>query len=48
MLNTDLNVSQEDHDAKKDVATISIKPAALPAARAAALHARRPQESGRR
>lgn len=33
MLNTDLNVSQEDHDAKKDVAKISVKPAALPALR---------------
>jgi len=33
MLNTDLNVSQEEHDAKKDVATISIKPVALPAVR---------------
>lgn len=33
MLNTDLNVSQEEHDAKKDVATITVKPAALPALR---------------
>jgi hypothetical protein len=29
MLNTDLNASQEEHDAKKDVATISVKPGAL-------------------
>ena len=33
MLNTDLDVSQEEHDAKKDVATITVKPAALPALR---------------
>jgi hypothetical protein len=29
MLNTDLNASQDEHDAKKDVATISVKPGAL-------------------
>src|SRR5215471_13079931 len=29
MLNTDLEASQDEHDAKKDVATFSVKPAAL-------------------
>jgi tetratricopeptide (TPR) repeat protein len=33
MLNTDLAVTQDDHDAKKDVAHITVKPAALPALR---------------
>src|SRR5690348_3894495 len=33
MLNTDLNASQDEHDAKKDVATISVKPGALAAPR---------------
>ena len=33
MLNTDVNVTQDDHDAKKDVAKVTIKPAALPALR---------------
>jgi hypothetical protein len=32
-LNTDLEASQENHDAKKDIATVTIKPAALPALR---------------
>jgi hypothetical protein len=30
MLNTDLKASQDEHDAKKDVAAISVKPGALP------------------
>jgi hypothetical protein len=30
MLNTDLTVSQDDHDAKKDIATVAVKPIALP------------------
>jgi hypothetical protein len=30
MLNTDLNASQDEHDAKKDVATLTVKPLALP------------------
>jgi hypothetical protein len=33
MLNTDLTVSQDEHDAKKDVATITVKPIALPVLR---------------
>ena len=33
MLNTDLEASQDEHDAKKDVATISVKPGALAAPR---------------
>jgi Protein of unknown function (DUF2911) len=33
MLNTDLGASQDEHDAKKDVATISVKPGALAAPR---------------
>src|SRR6185503_10745611 len=33
MLNTDLNATQDAHDAKNDVATVTIKPAALPALR---------------
>ncbi len=33
MLNTDVTVSQEDHDAKKNVASITVKPVALPALR---------------
>jgi hypothetical protein len=33
LLNTDLMVTQEDHDEKKDVARITVKPAALPALR---------------
>lgn len=33
MLNTDLTASQESHDDKKDVARITVKPAALPALR---------------
>jgi hypothetical protein len=30
MLNTDLNAGQDEHDAKNDVATIAVKPVALP------------------
>jgi hypothetical protein len=33
MLNTDLNATQDSHDAKSDVATITVKPVALPAVR---------------
>lgn len=33
MLNTDLTVSQDEHDAKKDVATVAVKPIALPVLR---------------
>jgi hypothetical protein len=33
LLNTDLTVSQEDHDVKNDVARITVKPIALPALR---------------
>jgi Protein of unknown function (DUF2911) len=33
MLNTDLTASQEQHDAAKDVAKVTVKPVALPAAR---------------
>ena len=33
LLNTDLTVSQEDHDAKNDIARVTIKPAALQAPR---------------
>jgi hypothetical protein len=33
MLNTDVEADQDNHDAKKDVATITVKPAALPAPR---------------
>ncbi len=33
MLNTDLTVSQEDHDVKKDVVKITVKPVAMPALR---------------
>jgi hypothetical protein len=33
MLNSDVQADQDNHDAKKDVATITVKPAALPAVR---------------
>jgi hypothetical protein len=33
MLNSDVNVTQDDHDAKKDVAKVTVKPVALPALR---------------
>lgn len=33
MLNTDVNVTQDDHDVKKDVAKVTVKPVALPALR---------------
>ncbi len=33
MLNSDLGATQDDHDAKKDVAKVTVKPATLPAVR---------------